>query len=671
MRRAAAFAAVLLALATPMVRSGATRASAAPVVAAGTEMTLVAQDAWDVVGTELGLELRVPAALATPDSLIRLVAYQPVTSRAAFDRITDGAAPNSVFDQVVLPLSALPAGATGSRSVTVGLEAPDDPRDPDRLSLRQAGVYPLAIELRDGNDRTQSSFVTMAVVVAAGAFGGAAPLTQRLGVAWVWPLEAGPSTRPDGSNDPAVTAELRPQGRLGRQAEALTRAGDVPLTLAPGPETLEAWVAQGRDDPAIARGANALIDASGRFQVISGTYVPTNLPSLLAGGLVSAVDGQLAGGSDALSGLLSTPVDTRTALARPIDGASLARLRAGGADRVIIDDSSVVAPSGRPPVTRPLTLQPSLNPDGPVAALESDTGIAQLLGGNTAPALRAQLVLAALSVVAQEEPEAARAVAFTNPVGLDAPTSLFDAILTGLRGHPWLQAETTADVFANVPSESSRDLADYSPPAPPVGALVYELTRSRLTAFRSLAGSDDPAVVAGERSLLLSESATFAGPAGEFRASATIASVGVSIDAFLARIRVPRPSTITLTSRSGEIPLTFRNDTGKSVDVLIELFSPKLYFPEGSSRLVTLDPKSTTVRFAVEALTSGTFPLRLSVRSADGVLAVADTQFHVRSTVVSTVGFALMAGAVAVLVLWWGIHIRRTRRARRAEVESA
>ena len=51
------------------------------------------------------------------------------------------------------------------------------------------------------------------------------------------------------------------------------------------------------------------------------------------------------------------------------------------------------------------------------------------------------------------------------------------------------------------------------------------------------------------------------------------------------------------------------------------------------------------MRVAVEARTSGTFPLRLTVTSADGGLAISDTRFRVRSTAVSTVGIALMVGA--------------------------
>ena len=669
MRRGAALAAVLLAIAAPAARSAV---AAVPAPATEPAFTLAAQDAWDVVGTALHLRLYVPEALAGPDASISLVAYQAVASRAEFDRVTEGAAPGSVLDQVVVPVNSLATDAQGGRALTVGLEADAGTRDPARLSLRGAGVYPITVELRDADERTRAGFTTMAVVVDAAPDGKAQPLPAPLGVAWVWPLVTGPSTLPDGTNDPAVTAELRPRGRLGRQAGVLARV-DIPLTLTPGPETLEAWVNQGRDDAEIGRGAAAVVDAAVRTQIVSGTYVPTDVPSLLAAGLNNAVDEQLVRGDETLVRLLGPHKDSNTAVARPIDRASLALLQSHGVDRLIVNDSAIEPEEAPATRTRPFSLQPPPGLFAAVATVANDTDITRLLEGDRAPALRAQLVLAALSVTAEAQPDSVRAIVVTNPADLDAPASLLDAVLAGLRGNPWLQPKTVDDVISSVPAETgeTRVLAPYAAPSPPVGPGQYRAAEQRVTGFRSLAGVSDPIVLSVGRSLLLSTSATFTGPEGRLRAEATLGSTTVTIDRFLARIHVPRPSTITLTSRSGEIPLTFRNDTGRRIDVVIQLLSPKLAFPEGSSRLVTLARNSTTVRFAVESRTSGAFPLQLRVRSPIRGLPVGDTQFRIRSTVVSAVGIVLIGSAAVFLALWWAIHIRRARRARRSEVAVA
>jgi len=147
-------------------------------------------------------------------------------------------------------------------------------------------------------------------------------------------------------------------------------------------------------------------------------------------------------------------------------------------------------------------------------------------------------------------------------------------------------------------------------------------------------------------------------------ASSSAASVNAIIHDFLSRIRVPAPGTITLTARSGAVPITFRNDTGQPVRVLVALRSNKLDFPQGSVQTFALPPRSVTVRFDVRSRTSGTFPLVMSVRSADGSLLIAEGRFKVRSTVVSTAGVALAAGAAFFLAAWWIFEIRRRRRAR-------
>ena len=95
--------------------------------------------------------------------------------------------------------------------------------------------------------------------------------------------------------------------------------------------------------------------------------------------------------------------------------------------------------------------------------------------------------------------------------------------------------------------------------------------------------------------------------------------------------------------------------------MVIALSSRRLDFPSGSVQTVALPPRSTTVRFDVRSRTSGTFPLEMSIRSADGTLLIAQGRFKVRSTVVSTVAIALAAGAALFLAGWWIFDFRRRR----------
>lgn len=660
--RSRAFIATVIALAALLPAASGEPAAAGPAPA---DLTLVGQDAWTALGGDLVLGLR--AQSAAPDMTLSVVAHQALTSRTAFDRAVGGGRLGSVLDQVEVPLDTLVTDANGARRLALGLEAPNSERDAARLGVRRAGVYPLTIELRGADEQTLAGFVTYVVAVEPG-FGGATPLEKRLGVAWVWPLTTPPGTLPDGQADPAVVAALRPGGRIGRQAMALQRAPDIPLTLVPGPETMQLWGSLARDDATLLPGVSGMRDAVARAQIVAGSYVPTDLPSLVASGLTSAVDAQLVHGDETLRRFFGTRADTRTALARPVDGASLARLRAGGVDRVIVDADAVAPGSDRLTPARPFLLQSPAPLGSPVNAVAGDDRLAVLLGGDQPPALRAQQVLAGLAVVALEEPDATRAVVIVNPDALDVPAAALEALLAGLRGHPWLSVSTVGDVFENVPPETAsngtaeiRDLAAYNPPSAVVAPAAYDAAQARLSSFRSLLPADDSRVTGADRALLSSVSSAWNAPGGAARARGEIAAADAAINGFLSQIQVPDPTTITLTARSGEIPLTFRNDTGQPVSVLVQLDSQKLSFPDGSSMLVDLPPRSTTLRVPVEARTSGVFPLRLSVRSADGVLRITDTDVRVRATAVSTVGLALMIGAGVFLAVWWGFDIRRRR----------
>jgi hypothetical protein len=82
------------------------------------------------------------------------------------------------------------------------------------------------------------------------------------------------------------------------------------------------------------------------------------------------------------------------------------------------------------------------------------------------------------------------------------------------------------------------------------------------------------------------------------------------------------------------------------------------------SRRLDLTKRNDTERFAVLARTSGAFPLVVTMQSPDGSLIVGHTRLTVRSTAASGVGLLLSAAAGIFLLVWWGRHVLRGRRAR-------
>jgi hypothetical protein len=629
-------------------------------------LALVSQDAWTVLGGMLHACLQI-AELGSGEQLLVAV-HQSVPTRSSFDSQQFG----PVLTQVVLPVDALPTSTAGCRSVAIPLSSAAGAFGAGQLAVPGAGVYPLEVELRDSQELGLARFVTYLVAVTAGPGGQPVALTNKLGVAWVWPLATPPGLNPDGSIKATTATALDPAGRLGRQVAELAAHPTVPVTLAPSPETLDNWSSLARSDPGAALGAGTLRAAQqgGQDQVLGGPYVPIDLPSLLHGGLGSAADAETAQGQTSVDRFFGAHIDERTALALPTDGESIDRLRSQGVDQVVVAASAAAAGHSRLTSTSPFSLEPSANltATGPLAAVADDDTLASTLTGPGVPALRAQRFLAGLALTALEAPGLPRADVVVNPDGYDGAAALVDAVLTGLTNNPWLSPTTLSGVYSTVAPAAGGDvraLAPYSPPAPPVSASAYNASSGRLLSFGSLVGPNDPRLLRGERFLLSSVSSAWADAGGSAAAHAQLAAVDTTIASFLNGIQIPAPGTITLTARSGAVPITFRNDTGQPIRVLVTLSSHKLDFPSGSTQTIALPTRSTTIRFEVRSRTSGTFPLAMSVRSADGSLLIAEGRFKVRSTVVSSVGLALAIGAGVFLLGWWVLDIVHRRRRRR------
>ena len=621
---------------------------------------------WLAPGQTAVVELAVDDTVA-PDLEVAIVTHQAVDSRTRYERTLLGEDLGSTLSggTIGFPLAGLQRTSSGTRILQLGIQDPALPRDPSRLPLTRTNVYPLEFELRDADDNALAEFVLPLVLVAPNA--DATPVVgEKLRVAWVWPLSAAPAIQPFGKPDPAVVEQMRPEGRLGRQAAALAAAPDVPFTLAPGPETLDAWTLLAANDPVLDAGLAAMSAALETNQVLGGPYVPIDVPSLVTGGFRDEVGSERARGTEALSARLERRVDPTTELTNPINTDALAYLRGASVDRVIVPGEALVPIDSQYTPAQPFSLESQIGTTtAATTAAATDPALNAMLTAEASPALRAQQLLAGLSVVALELPNAARGIVIANPADWDAPTQLLEAAIGGLRGNPLLQAVDVDQFVAQVPPASNdddtrvvRQLQPYLPPAPPVTPAAYSRAQAELDALRSLIGPVDPRILAGERALLTSLSSAF----DRARARIELGVIGAASQEVLSQIRVPVGSTVTLTARKGEIPVTFLNETDRTLRVKVRLESDKLFFPDGSEREIELPPRNTTVGFTVESRASGTFPLELTVSSVDEVLVIQSTRVRVRSTFVSGVGVFITVGAALFLAGWWLLHFRRRRR---------
>lgn len=642
---------------------------------------LLEQPAYATLGTDVPMRLSITGPVAGLD--VRATIHSAITSRTAFERTVNGERLGSTVASTSASADALPVAPSGGRVFTLRLQDPNAPRDPSRLRIpvprgTRTGVFPVEVELRnpDTGDRV-AGFVTHLATVAPATDG--APLGEPLNISWIWRITADPSTTPDGRVRAGFLAAIGADGRLSRLAAAASRSGDVPLTLVPGPETLEAWAQRAKTDPVANAGVLALRAAARTQQVLTSSYVQINLPGLERAGLGDEATLELNQGSVVLDDVLGRRLDPRTTDEAPLDTPALGRLELRGVDRVIVSPKALVPLATPPQFTpaRPFTLA---NAGKQLAAYQTDEGLAGLLTGNGSPALRAAHFLGGLAVIASEQPNQTRGLVVAMPPHWNPEPALLDAVLAGLDNNPFVAPVTLDGLFAHVPLEQQRrsapvvrQLASVTPPAPTVNPAHFRATRDRMSAYKSTVPASDPLVTAGDRALLLSLTSVWRGAVGRHISAERLDTIDAGIKGFSNLIQTP-PSglTVTLTSRSADLPLSFNNKTGKEVRVRIRFESDKLEFPSAPAEAgcaptstgfaCTLPPRNTTIRFPVVTRASGTFPLQMTVTSEDGKLALGSARYTVRSTAVSGVGIFLTIGAGIFLAIWWVTHWRRSRR---------
>jgi hypothetical protein len=624
-------------------------------------LRLASQTPWVGPGQELAM--RVLATSSAPPAALELAVsvFRQVTSRSEFQLTVQDRIRGSALSTTALPLNELGPDAAGAVTIRLPVQDPAQPADRTRLRLRDEGVYPVRVELREaGAGRVVDRLTTHLVYAAAPAEGGV-----PLGFSWVVPLSGPPAFKATGARelDPA-TAQ-----RVALLAARIDAHPEVPVTIQPTPETIEALAASTKE--ADKSTIETLARVAKRQQVVTGSYVPVQPGALTGTGGEDEFAAQLDRGADVLAKTVNARPGSRYWVTDDrIDEAGLDRLRTQQLDRVVLPEAAL-APAGLPvTLAQPFDLQSRSLRRPSAAAADTDLGNHFLpsTGRPDDPVLRAHVLLADLAVVYFDRPGKPRAVVAQSPRNWVPDRAFVDAVLDGLSSSPVVKGMTLDTLFTTVPKATgirnaplTRPLAANPAPASlPLGAI--RAARTKLEGFATMLEADNQLDDELEELLLASESADLRGrPRTQL-----IDAVERRITAEVRHLAVPSSRTVTLTARRGEIPVTLQWTGDYPVHVVLRVASDKLAFPDGNDvRHLDLSRRNTTERFAVEARTSGAFPLRVTIESPQGGLVLAQARFTVRSTAASGVGIALSVGAGAILLFWWARHLARGRRNRR------
>ncbi|NQY57575.1 MAG: hypothetical protein HRT86_14025 [Ilumatobacteraceae bacterium] len=134
------------------------------------------------------------------------------------------------------------------------------------------------------------------------------------------------------------------------------------------------------------------------------------------------------------------------------------------------------------------------------------------------------------------------------------------------------------------------------------------------------------------------------------------------LDELRGAVVPPEPFTFTLTGRTGDIELQLANRGDEPLDVVLELTSSKLEFPDGD-QTVTLRPNGeTNVIVPVRALANGTSSVDITVSTPGGEVLADDITLTSRVTAFTGLAQVLTGGLIVILITWWIANWRSKKR---------
>lgn len=699
----------VLAVAGPVLAGGvgspasagtSTSASANVLAASAPSLVLLSQTPWVTPGQAFDLHLKATSTVSASTLGVSVSVYSCLSSLSGFDQslrsVLNGAPVSSTTSP--LPVSGLPPLAGGgfdlSMPVVIGGSATSAPLPSAPFTIHllpaggqcqsfPAGVFPVRIQLID----TSTSSVVGAFITHL-VFSEATPDTQRLRAALVLPVQL---TQVAARAPSPADLVIRPSAALATPSERAVSAvvatvasiavqhPSVHVTLPVSGQTAELLANTGHQSTLTQLAQ--LAETPEVHQLTTAPFTPVDAAVMVGSGLGSELTRQVARGTEVIGGVTGRAPPEPSAGLGPwittdgMDVSTVGALASGGFRQLVVPASALTVLPSIGSTAQPFVLSGPRNAQL-TAIASSDDLSARFTGTPGNPVLAAHQLVAELSQIYYERPNGStpRAVVATAPSSWSDDPAFVDALLGSLNANPLVQAVTTAEVFALFPVPATCRNGCRLAAANGVGGLPTAAIKSQRLRVDGLASA-----VTGAHTLTqqLGDVVLSAESQGlrSAQQSSVVANAASAIDAQLRQFAVEGNQTITLTAKSGLVPVTLASTAPYPVTGSLVVSSDKLLFPNGEtswSQPVTLLPRHSNVIYVrVRTRVSGVFRLQVSVRSPDDSLRLVTGSLAVRSTSSSVVGVVLTAGAVVVLAVWWfRTSLKRRRRQRATEEPS-
>lgn len=584
-------------------------------------------------------------------------------------------------------------GATQQWTVTVPVAA---------LGMADGfGVYPLAAQLDSGGSALADSYTFLPYWPGTAK---AAGLTRPEQVAWVWPLIGQPEQAACRSllSDTLATS-LAGSGRLGGLlADGTSSAGVAAnLTWAIDPSLLSSAAlmthayrvggtptcagTEGRRASPVAKAWLAKVRALARQQDFFTTpYADVDVSALAHAGLDNDLKRALSKGSEVTSGRSMLGGVQRPAgaarIAWPADGIAdygvLGSLAANGIGAVVL--SSSMMPPARPVLYTPSAI--TSTPDGVNAGLRvalADGTLGQVLAdaptaADTSPAAAfatEQRFLAETAMIAAEQPGVPRSVVVTPPRQWNPAPGLASALLAETDSAPWLRPASLGSLLAR---HGARGQVPRKQP-PPQQHGRGELHKSLLRKVRDLeAAIRVQAAVLGvppgkylSGAVAAIESSAWRSHPGQAKRLLSLVSGFVTNRSHLVHI-VQGGGQVTLTGKSGSVPVSIVNKLGQPVTVrlLVQAPASRLTILYKSAPITIPGGEQKTVAVKVRSSVAGSTNLKLSLLAPNGAplpgpaaqVTVDATHFGTEALVIIAVACGLFVVSSAVRAVRRGLR---------------
>jgi hypothetical protein len=635
-------------------------------------LALVRQSPWNGPGRPLRLEVRAEnrGTETFKELSLSVTISDRVTSRSEYEFSLQGD-PTAALNTETSTLRGVLRPAV-SREFAVE-------RDVEQI-LRLAGrhtdgVFPVRVELRSGG-------ITVGVLRTPMVYLAETPENPLL-LTWTFVLH---HPIDYGANGDFLSGALErtaaPSGALASEVEALSDmvSGDRPrpVDVVISPPLLDQLhrmqdgytVAIGDEVRTVSAGEGGAADAGRLLRqlqtVASGPTVEVSalpfaapsIPALVEANLQSHLRIQMERGRQAVQGLVGTeiPGEILYPPGSTIDQASLFRLRARGIRLLLLDAGRVEPrPQDRGFAPPALTLVHA-GLSRTITAIVPDEGISLLLASpllEADPRLGAQAILGELAAIWMEQPGTLRGLAMLLSENVPLPAGFFPGLVERVVQAPWLRPVKATTMAGLVPPAEEpvsllpSIISTFSP------SYVDGLREARqlITTYRSMLLEDDPLPARLETLTLLAEAAQFTEV--ESRGTSFIEHVHRRLEQEFAKVRPDtEDQVVTLTSKTGIIPVAIESTAERPLRVTVRLSSPRLRFVRGSSQEIELTDAGQTLTFQVQAQTTGRFPVQVRIETRDGYV-LSEGELVVRSTAYNRIALIITIGAALFLLGRW------------------